>query len=68
MKDARSGGAPNIARLLANWNAQPDAVRYRKLGIKKGIPYNSFVARSRLPFKLPPGAKVEEDGSISRGR
>jgi hypothetical protein len=64
MRDNRAKGSGDFAQVIARWNAQPDQLRAKRLGIAKGIPFNSFVAKSRLPFKLPPGATLFEDGSI----
>lgn len=69
MRDARPGGTSNIARLLADWNAQPDTKRMRRLGIplsgSEPLHLNRSGLRSRVPFALPQGYRVNEDGSIT---
>lgn len=68
-KLARSlaAGAPPVPidRRVARWNSQPDAQRTKRLGIRKGVPFNAATAQKRLPFKLPSTHTLYEDGSIA---
>lgn len=73
MRKLESGQKDNLLMALARWNDLPDKARLKRLGIHEDSGFKGDApgwsparARKRLPFFLPEGYKLYEDGSVAR--